>query len=83
MTLRFAHTEEGFVQKAEKLPDVTCARLQNGTLALYLDRRQPDFDELFRWTESLGTSVLDMNVKETTLGDVFVYLTGKGMNQDV
>jgi ABC-2 type transport system ATP-binding protein len=82
VTLRLAHTEEGFVQKAEELPDVTRARLQNGTLAPYLDRRQPDFDELFRWTESLGTSVLDMNVKETTLDDVFVYLTGKGMNQD-
>jgi ABC-2 type transport system ATP-binding protein len=82
VTLRLAHTEEGFIQKAEKLADVTRARLQNGTLALYLDSRQPDFDELFRWTEGLGTSVLDMNVKETTLDDVFVYLTGKGMNQD-
>ncbi len=83
VNLRLSEANPSFVQKAEALPDVTHARWQNGVLALYLAKQQPDFDELFRWSESLGASVLDMGVKRTTLDDVFVYLTGKGMNQDV
>jgi ABC-2 type transport system ATP-binding protein len=82
VTMRLSRQDEKIVHKAETLPDVSHAKLQGGAVALYINASKPNFDELFRWTESLGVTVNDINLKQTTLDDVFVYLTGKGMNQD-
>lgn len=82
VTMRLSRQNEEILHKAEALPDVSHAKLQGGALALYINASKPNFDELFRWTESLGVTVNDISLKQTTLDDVFVYLTGKGMNQD-
>lgn len=82
VTMRLSRQNEEILHKAETLPDVSHAKLQGGALALYINASKPNFDELFRWTESLGVTVNDISLKQTTLDDVFVYLTGKGMNQD-
>jgi ABC-2 type transport system ATP-binding protein len=80
--MRLSRQDEQIARAAESLPDVSHAKLQNGAIALYINAKQPDFDEIFRWTEGLGVTVNDISLKQTTLDDVFVYLTGKGMNQD-
>jgi len=82
VTMRLSRTDEDVRRAAERLPRVTHAKLQDGTLALYIDAPKPDFDRLFRWTEGQGLTVSDMSLKQTTLDDVFVYLTGKGMSQN-
>ncbi len=82
VTMRLSRMDEDVRRAAERLPRVTHAKLQDGTLALDIDAPKPDFDRLFRWTEEQGLAVSDMSLKQTTLDDVFVYLTGKGMSQN-
>lgn len=82
VTMRLSRLDQQVVDDAQKLPDVTRAKVQAGALSLYISAKQPNFDELFRWTESLGVTLTDISLKQTTLDDVFVYLTGKGMNQN-
>ncbi len=82
VTMRLSRLTEDVRRAVEELPRVTHAKLQDGALALYIDAPKPDFDQLFRWTEEQGLAVSDMSLKQTTLDDVFVYLTGKGMSQN-
>ncbi len=82
VTMRLDRLDEKIAASAQELPDVSKAKIQGGTLSLYITEKQPDFDETFRWTEASGLELNDISLKQTTLDDVFVYLTGKGMNQN-
>ena len=82
VTMRLDRLDEKIAASAQELPDVSKAKIQGGTLSLYITEKQPDFDEIFRWTEASGLELNDISLKQTTLDDVFVYLTGKGMNQN-
>lgn len=82
VTMKLSRLDEGIAASASALPDVTKAKIQNGTLALYIAAAQPDFDEIFRWCERQRLALADISLKQTTLDDMFVYLTGKGMNEN-
>ena len=56
------------------------AKIQNGTLQLYMDSRQPDFDAVIRWTEDRHKILKNISLSSSTLDDVFLYLTGSAMN---
>jgi ABC-2 type transport system ATP-binding protein len=82
VTMGLSRVDDAVVASAQALPDVSRAKAHGASLALYIDATRPDFDELFRWAEGQGLAVSDISLKQTTLDDVFVYLTGKGMNQN-
>lgn len=82
VSLKLSKIDETIVQAAQKLPDVEHVKQRASLLELYLSVKRPNFDEIFRWAEKLNLTIDDLSVKQTTLDDVFVYLTGKGMNQD-
>lgn len=67
---------------ANELRDVEKAKYQNGLLQLYLKDGQPDFGSIIRWVGAKGKTLQNISLSTSTLDDVFVYLTGKGINSN-
>ena len=80
LTLKLDRLEEDLAAEAEKLPGVQKAAVQNSSLLLYMEDRQPDFDGIIRWTERQGRTLQNISLSSSTLDDVFVYLTGNRIN---
>lgn len=80
VTLKLDRMDDSLAQKAMNLKGVHQAKIQNGTLQLYMEDGQPDFDQIIHWTESEGRTLQNISLSTSTLDDVFLYLTGSAMN---
>ncbi|MGI6176653.1 MAG: ATP-binding cassette domain-containing protein [Christensenellales bacterium] len=79
VSLKLDRLESGYIEAAGRLPGVTKATVQNGTLLLFMQDAQPDFNKIIDWTKSLGTTLQNISLSTSTLDDVFIHLTGKGI----
>ncbi|MCC6095196.1 MAG: hypothetical protein LIV24_09310 [Eubacterium sp.] len=82
VSLRISDYDSALETDALKLPEVEKAKYQNGLLQLYLKSGQPDFDHIIRWVGREGKTLQNISLSTSTLDDVFVYLTGKGINSN-
>lgn len=83
VSLTLDHMDEGLAEDAQKsLPQVKNAKLQNGALQLYLKGADADFDSILHWVETKDRTLRNISMNTSTLDDVFVYLTGKGINSN-
>lgn len=82
VTLKLDRMDAALAEDARSIPHVTDSKLQNGAIQLYLDSDKPDFDAIVRWADGTGRALENLSLAESTLDDVFVYLTGKGMNSN-
>lgn len=80
VTLKLDRMDDSLAQKAMNLKGVHQAKIQNGTLQLYMEDGQPDFDQIIHWTESEGRTLQNISLSTSTLDDVFLYLTGSAIN---
>lgn len=80
VTLKVNDLNDQLLNDATKLNNVSQAKIQNGTLQLYLTEKQPDFDQIIRWVESEGRTLQNISLSTSTLDDVFLYLTGSTIN---
>lgn len=80
VTLKVNDLNDQLLNDATKLNHVSQAKIQNGTLQLYLTEKQPDFDQIIRWVESEGRTLQNISLSTSTLDDVFLYLTGSTIN---
>lgn len=80
LSLKLDTMDDALASRAAKLAHVQQAKIQNGYLMLYMDEKQPDFDAIIRWTEEERRTLRNISLSTSTLDDVFVYLTGNGIN---
>ncbi len=80
VSLKLDKVEEKDIQLAASLPGVQKVAFQNGSLQLYMENSQPDFDAVIKWTERQGRALKNIGLSTSTLDDVFLYLTGSAMN---
>lgn len=80
VTLKVDRLDDQLAQDAMKLGNIEQAKVQNGTLQLYMGDGQPDFDQIIHWTEQEGRTLQNISLSTSTLDDVFLYLTGNAMN---
>jgi ABC-2 type transport system ATP-binding protein len=80
ITLKLDSITDDDAKAAASLHGVQQAKIQNGTLQLYMDTKQPDFDAIIRWTEGRNKVLQNISLSTSTLDDVFLYLTGSAMN---
>lgn len=80
VTLKLDRMDDRLAKDAMKLGGIEQAKIQNGTLQLYLSDKQPDFDKIIHWTENEGRTLKNISLSTSTLDDVFLYLTGSAMN---
>lgn len=80
VTLKLDRLDDSLVQEAMKLGNIQQAKIQNGSLQLYMGNEKPDFDKIIRWTESEGRTLQNISLSTSTLDDVFLYLTGSTIN---
>lgn len=80
VTLKVNDLNDQLLNDATKLNHVSQAKIQNGTLQLYLTEKQPDFDQIIKWVESEGRTLQNISLSTSTLDDVFLYLTGSTIN---
>lgn len=79
ISIKLAHLREEFTSMASDLPEVEKAVIRDGILQLYIKDAQPDFNRLLNWTRTLNTEVQNISLNTSTLDDVFIHLTGKGI----
>lgn len=82
VSLRLDRLEDGYAPLAERLPGVAEATIQNDALLLYMHDALPDFNDIFAWTNDLGANLQNISLSTSTLDDVFIHLTGKGIMND-
>ncbi len=79
VSMKLSELKQNYVEEAKKLPGVEKAVIQNGLLQLYMNNAQPDFNHLIGWTKGLDTTLQNISLSTSTLDDVFIHLTGKGI----
>lgn len=80
VTLKLDRLDDKLAADAAALDNVQQAKIQNGTLQLYIRDGRPDFDRIIRWTESENRTLQNISLSTSTLDDVFLYLTGSTIN---
>lgn len=80
VTLKLDRLDDRLASDAAELENVQQAKIQNGSLQLYMADERPDFDRIIRWTESEGRTLQNISLSTSTLDDVFLYLTGSTIN---
>ena len=65
----------------EKLPDVLSATVASGHVVLRVKDAMAKLPELFAFVHDHGSSVSDVRYRGTTLEDVFISLTGRGLRE--
>lgn len=80
VTLKLDRLDDALAADAAKMEKVQQAKIQNGSLQLYMADARPDFDRIIRWTESEGRTLQNISLSTSTLDDVFLYLTGSAIN---
>lgn len=79
ISIKLSNIKNEFVELAKTLPEVENAAIQNGVLLLYMKQEHPDFNKIFEWVKTLNTSLQNISLSTSTLDDVFIHLTGKGI----
>ena len=79
VSMKLSEVNPGIEEAAKALPNVEKAVFQNGLLQLYMKDAQPDFNYLIDWTQRSGETLLNISLSTSTLDDVFIHLTGKGI----
>lgn len=79
VSMRLSDLNPSHLESAKTLPGVEKAAIQNGVLLLYMKDAQPDFNYLIDWTKQQNTTLLNISLSTSTLDDVFIHLTGKGI----
>ncbi|GAA0463554.1 ATP-binding cassette domain-containing protein [Alkalibacillus silvisoli] len=81
VSVRTGDVRDELLSEAKTLPEVEDATAEMGTLRFYMKDATPDLGELVKWLRSQDVNILSMNLHLSTLNDVFVHLTGKGLEQ--
>ncbi len=81
ISIRTGEINEDLVSEAKDLPGVEDVRSEMNTLRFYMKDAAPDISELVGWFNSKGVNILKLNLHVSTLNDVFVDLTGRGLEQ--
>lgn len=81
VSIRTGEINEDLVNEAKDLPKVEDVRAEMGTLRFYMKDAAPDMSELVGWLNNKGINILSLNLHVSTLNDVFVHLTGRGLEQ--
>ncbi|MBU3142479.1 ABC transporter ATP-binding protein [Clostridium sp. CF012] len=79
ISIKLSDIKNEFVEQAKNLPEVENAAIQNGLLLLYMKQEHPDFNQILEWIKTLDTSLQNISLSTSTLDDVFIHLTGKGI----
>lgn len=79
VSMKLSDLNPSHLESAKTLPGVEKAAIQNGVLLLYMKDAQPDFNYLIDWTKQQNTTLLNISLSTSTLDDVFIHLTGKGI----
>lgn len=79
VSMKLADLKQDYVVSAKKLKGVERAVIQNGLLQLYMKDSKPDFNKLIDWTMGLNTTLQNISLSTSTLDDVFIHITGKGI----
>jgi len=79
ISIKLSVIKNEFVEMAKTLPEVENAAIQNGLLLLYMKQEHPDFNQILEWIKTLNTSLQNISLSTSTLDDVFIHLTGKGI----
>lgn len=79
VSMRLSDLNPSHLEGAKTLSGVEKAAIQNGVLLLYMKDAQPDFNYLIDWTKQQNTTLLNISLSTSTLDDVFIHLTGKGI----
>ncbi len=79
VSMKLSDLNPSYLETAKTLPGVEKAAIQNGVLLLYMKDAQPDFNYLIGWTKQQNTTLLNISLSTSTLDDVFIHLTGKGI----
>ncbi len=79
VSMKLSNLNPSYLETAKTLPGVEKAAIQNGVLLLYMKDAQPDFNYLIGWTKQQNTTLLNISLSTSTLDDVFIHLTGKGI----
>lgn len=81
ISIRTGEINENLVREVKDLPEVEDVRAEMDTLRFYMQDATPDMSELVEWFNSKGIKILNMKLQVSTLNDVFVHLTGRGLEQ--
>ncbi|MCR6546548.1 ABC transporter ATP-binding protein [Dehalobacterium formicoaceticum] len=79
VSMKLSVLNDSHVESAKELPGVEKATIQSGLLQLYMKDAQPDFNRLVSWVKGLDTTLQNISLSTSTLDDVFIHLTGKGI----
>ena len=79
VSMKLSALKPRYVETAKALPGIEKAVIQNGLLQLYMKDAQPDFNYLIDWTKGLDATLQNISLSTSTLDDVFIHLTGKGI----
>ncbi|WP_242965137.1 ABC transporter ATP-binding protein [Dehalobacterium formicoaceticum] len=79
VSMKLSVLNDSYVESAKELPGVEKATIQSGLLQLYMKDAQPDFNRLVSWVKGLDTTLQNISLSTSTLDDVFIHLTGKGI----
>lgn len=79
VSMKLANLKQDYAKAAKNLQGVEKAVIQNGMLQLYMKDSKPDFNKLIEWTKGLNTKLQNISLSTSTLDDVFIHLTGKGI----
>lgn len=81
VSIRLAELGDKLLEEARNLPEVVDAVAEVGTLRLYLRTATPDLGAIVEWLRAKDSRLLSMNMHFSTLNDVFVHLTGRGLEE--
>lgn len=79
VSMKLSTLKPRYMEAAKALPGIEKAVIQNGLLQLYMKDAQPDFNYLIDWTKGLDATLQNISLSTSTLDDVFIHLTGKGI----
>ncbi len=82
ISIKLADLDPQYAEQAKALPEVENAVISNGTLLLYMKSEQPDFNQILNWVNQLDTKLQNISLSTSTLDDVFIHLTGKGVESN-
>lgn len=81
VSIRLGEISDDLLHEARELPEVVDVAAEMGTLRLYMRNATPDLGEIVEWLRKHEMKILSMNLHLSTLNDVFVQLTGRGLEQ--
>lgn len=81
VSIRLDSIDDDLMAEAKELPKVTDVTVEMGTLRLYMQDATPDLGEVVEWLRKRDLNILNLSLHHSTLNDVFLHLTGRGLEE--